>query len=371
MAEPSIIKVAERECADVVPLYYPMAKAAAHTISPDALYEGMVAAWTGGNIGEISNSITKIWASPNPDIDAVKILCFENNFVIDYAKTLYKPTRPKEWDKRLHDAVRGKVPSFFQFAKGKLERQVATRGSGVVDSLHEHIQIYKFKFNASSLGTFDYRMLMYDENVPYGEKEQKMVREFRKASASMGSAGAGSLHDEDSRYWLQIKELRKKTLQNGSRQYVVDVLVRGLFHEHKVRKKSAFWECFGDVVLENLQNNLPEKTKLCRGCGCRFRVDGPGEYCTTCKPTPVNEVRDATCVVCGSAFKTRDELSGAVCPACKMSRISMDMPTKSCVDCGTPFTYMPGRGRPSVRCAICQKERNRQKTRDWKIYSHK
>lgn len=83
MAEPSIIKVAEKECADVVPLYYEMKKAGAHEITPEALYDGMVHAWSGGNIGEISNSITKIWASPNPDVDAVKILCMENNFVID------------------------------------------------------------------------------------------------------------------------------------------------------------------------------------------------------------------------------------------------------------------------------------------------
>ena len=57
MAEPTIIEVAERECSDVCPLYYPMAKAAAEQITPDALHAGMVAAWSGGNIGEISNQI--------------------------------------------------------------------------------------------------------------------------------------------------------------------------------------------------------------------------------------------------------------------------------------------------------------------------
>lgn len=83
VAEPTIIKVAERECADVVPLYYEMKKAAAEQITPDALYAGMVAAWGGSGIGGISNDITKIWTSPNPDEDVVKILCMENNFVID------------------------------------------------------------------------------------------------------------------------------------------------------------------------------------------------------------------------------------------------------------------------------------------------
>lgn len=83
VADPTIIKVAERECADVVALYYPMAKAAAAQITPESLYDGMVAAWTNGNIGAISNQISRIWASDNPDTDAVKILCMENNFIID------------------------------------------------------------------------------------------------------------------------------------------------------------------------------------------------------------------------------------------------------------------------------------------------
>lgn len=82
VAEQTLVNVAERECVDVVPLYYPMAKAGAVEITPKALYDGMVAAWTGGNIGVISNQISKIWATDKPDLDAIKILCMENNFVI-------------------------------------------------------------------------------------------------------------------------------------------------------------------------------------------------------------------------------------------------------------------------------------------------
>lgn len=79
VAEPTLVKVAERECKDVVPLYYPMAKAAPQELGPEAFYNGMVAAWTGGNIGAISNKITKIWSTDDPDVDAVKILCMINN----------------------------------------------------------------------------------------------------------------------------------------------------------------------------------------------------------------------------------------------------------------------------------------------------
>lgn len=82
VAEPTLVAAADRECEYIVPLYYPMAKAEPAQIDSTALFNGMVAAWTGGNIGVISNHITKIWQMDKPDEDAVKILCMENNFVI-------------------------------------------------------------------------------------------------------------------------------------------------------------------------------------------------------------------------------------------------------------------------------------------------
>lgn len=371
VAEPTIIQAAERECSDVVPLYYPMAKAGAVQISPEALYKGMVAAWTGGNIGEISNQITKIWNSPNPDTDAVKILCMINNFVIDYAKTLYKPTTPPDWEKRIQQATTGKIPSFFQYAKGKMESQVAPRGNGVVDRLYEIVQIYKFKFNTTALGHFDYRMLMYDENVPYGDKEKRIVAEFRKEASHMIRNSVGdSLYNDDNQYFWRVKALRKKMLTYGSVQYITDVLIRGLFGEHHVRKKSAFWDCFGDRVYENLQNNLSEKTEICARCGKRFKKNGTRQYCENCEPlSHPREVRLAECVICGCTFKTRGAASGAVCPACKMTEPPPKEPKivqRFCVDCGNPFdAYL--RSRPSIRCDHCQGIRNRERVRAWKI----
>lgn len=82
-ADQTIIQAAERNCADVAPLVYKMAKAGAAPVTPEAKYNGMVAAWVGGNIGVISNQISVIYNSGNIDLDAVKILVMQNNFVID------------------------------------------------------------------------------------------------------------------------------------------------------------------------------------------------------------------------------------------------------------------------------------------------
>lgn len=82
-ADPVIINAAERNCKDIVPLYYEMKKAEAHIIGPNEMYQGMENAYKGGSIGPISNDISKIWNSENPNLTVIKLLCALNNFVID------------------------------------------------------------------------------------------------------------------------------------------------------------------------------------------------------------------------------------------------------------------------------------------------
>ena len=61
LSDEVIINAAERNCKDVVPLYYEMKKAKDALIDNSELYNGMIAAYTGGNIGEVSNDISKAW----------------------------------------------------------------------------------------------------------------------------------------------------------------------------------------------------------------------------------------------------------------------------------------------------------------------
>ena len=79
-----VVEAAKRNAKGIVPLYYEMAKAGAKPLTPENIYSSMIAAFVGGNIGAISNQITKIWNSGTVDnLDAVKLLCLENNFTID------------------------------------------------------------------------------------------------------------------------------------------------------------------------------------------------------------------------------------------------------------------------------------------------
>ena len=86
--DPTLINAAKRNMQDKVPLYYKMKKAQIQPVNTDNLWNGLKLAYTGGNIGEISNHITKIWNSAdvlnNPDaIEYIKMLCMNNNYVID------------------------------------------------------------------------------------------------------------------------------------------------------------------------------------------------------------------------------------------------------------------------------------------------
>ena len=78
---------------DVVPLYYEMKKAKSCILDNKSIYGGLNSAFASGNIGQYSNNISKIWNSDvfstgtmeekQDTIDLVKLLCMENNFVID------------------------------------------------------------------------------------------------------------------------------------------------------------------------------------------------------------------------------------------------------------------------------------------------
>lgn len=95
VADKTLIEVAERNLKkfNIVPLYYNMRKAESIKIDNNVLYNGLCAAFTGGNIGIYSNNISKIWNSETfisgtheekvHAINCIKRLCCQNNFVID------------------------------------------------------------------------------------------------------------------------------------------------------------------------------------------------------------------------------------------------------------------------------------------------
>ena len=188
-AEPVLIEAAKRHMLNTVPLYYNMAKAEDEQITNTAIFNGLQAAYTGGNIGVISNNISKMWNSSVIKIEAIKWLCMENNFTIDYAKTLYKPKRPPHIHEQISTYTAKKVPHFFYYAKDKTVEGIEIINQSVVNQLQALIPNPRLQFQAKNIGTFHYQKLMQDVNVKLDRDIIELYTEFDQRSHFMIKPG--------------------------------------------------------------------------------------------------------------------------------------------------------------------------------------
>ena len=270
-----LTKVAKRNMRDIVPLAYNLQKAKGGFLSWESMYEGMSHAYTGGNIGPISNNITKVWNSDNigqEQLNVVSWLTFYNNAVIDYAKTLWLPEPPKQVAKVIQSYTKAKVPDFFQYAKDKLSYQVEQPNQSTMNRIAAKIPDPKIKFS-KSISKFDYRMLMnldFDFSV---SPDNPVVKSY-----DYWNARQWMFEIEDDKHQKQediymYQKIRQKIIEDCKDKdidYIVNTLVAYLYTVRKVSPKKTMWASFGDVIVRNLKRNLEGKGKICQVCGKRF-----------------------------------------------------------------------------------------------------
>lgn len=319
VAEPIIVDVARRNMQNVVPLYYEMGKASPQIISNESIYHGMTLAYTGGNIGIISNKISKIWNSDEPDIDSIKRLVMQNNQCIDYAKTLFKTDPPKEIEKQMNNAVKGKLPHFFTWAKDKDSEQVAEANNSTVNRIAKHIPKYKFKYTSNKFPKFDYHMLMHNPNLIQTNEVMNLIDQYGQLSSAMGTVNKSS--DANGNYIdYKIFELKEAMLGEAEDvNFVVDSIILGIFGIKKSKRKAAFWMAFGEYVLENLKRNLEGQASIvCEQCYMRFDDNENGK-CPCCGK-PYIPVKIGVCVDCGELFNvySRSHTNQVRCPDCQI-----------------------------------------------------
>lgn len=335
-ADETIIAVAERNMQGIVPLYYTMAKAGARELNGDAFYDGMIAAYEGGNIGQISNDITKVWnqgSVKQEDIETIKLLCLEGNFCVDYAKTLYKPTRPGHLDEDIRAKTNVKVPCFFQEAKGKTIGQVAAINSSTVNRLRKLVPRSVLHFDYKNVGRFDYRMLMANPDYEIDSWGIEVISLFTELSSNVNCSVF--VDEERNNYSYLFQEIKRTMLYKfQDEEKICDALVHYLFDVKKNKRKVVFWECFGKGVVKNLKANL-YGTTVCRECGSRFtRRSAFDEVCDDCDDRLRHPYVD---------------------PSTRRTLV--------CIDCGVTFD-VPLRNTKSIRCEKCQKEKVRTTNRE-------
>lgn len=339
VADKTIIQVAERNMQGIVPLYYNMRKAEPIQLTNEEFYNGMVAAWTGGNIGEISNNITKIWNNSagvgEDELLAVKLLCMENNFVIDYAKTLYKPKRPEHINKFLSKYTQSSVPYFFIEAKGYPEHKVEPINDSFVNSIRKYIKKKRLSFKR--FGVFSYRKLM--TNPEYTHSDPDLIDKYYEMSLKFKhrinvdlTINYNSQSSEGTNISYIITQMRQDLLSFGySETDTADMLVREVYGKDS-ESKMVLWTCFGELLLSNLKQRVNSKEIYCKQCGFRFIPKNKHEqYCENCR----------------NGFPAKSE------------RIVI------CKDCGKEFV-VPNTVHNKTRCNDCQREVNRIRERNKK-----
>jgi hypothetical protein len=285
-ADTTFVAIAERNMKNIVPLYYQMKKAGAELISNQSIFNSLKLAYTGGNIGSISNVITKIWnrddIKDNTEaLKAIKLLCMENNFTIDYAKTLYKPTRPLKVKQFLSQFTKSKTPHFFIYAKDKKHDQVESKNKSTVNKLNKIIPNKRIKFEI--FGEFDYKKLLSSDREVILDND--IINIYKKLDQSQHILISLDEDDEEYNNLTYIyQDIRNQILKvNNDANYVVDVLVEYLYHKRNSRYKDTLWLSFGDVLVQNLMCNVKEKYIYCEGCGnLVIQKNNRHKYCGHC-----------------------------------------------------------------------------------------
>lgn len=324
VADKKLIEVAERNMQSIVPLYYNMKKAEPIQLSNVSIYDGLNAAFVGGNIGIYSNNISKIWNSDvfvsgtdeekQQAIDIIKLLCMENNFVIDYAKTLYKPERPKGIKELITDHTKDNLPHFFKYAKDKNDDQVIDVNDSFVNKLNNIIPNPRINCRKLGLEEIDYELLMNNRDIEckfamtdrgklIKEESDPLIAKYcelnrlyyltlddslRIDKVFSGDILKKSQLRQDLKYKKISDEIKYELSQFGyDDEEVADMLVKFLYGT-KSKNKMALWLCYGDIIFSNLENNVKQKMKeiQCVDCGEWFEVHNKNTE--TCRCTDCN-----------------------------------------------------------------------------------
>lgn len=310
VADENIVESAKNSMVGIVPLYYNMRKASPIQLNNKTIYDGLNAAFVGGNIGIYSNNISKIWNSDifingteeekQNAIDLIKLLCMENNFVIDFAKTLYKPERPNYIHDKITEFTNKKLPHFFTYAKDKTVDQVENVNNSLVNNLESKIINPRINSRSIGLKQIDYTKLMsnpdikcrvvFNKNgkineelsdpmiVKYYELNQQYHFKVNMECAELarGDLLGNTQYKQDLFFRRIANEVRYELSKFGyTETEIVDILVKLLYHIKPSKHKSVLWFCYGKCIFENIEKNSKPKTKTvqCVDCGTWIEVN--------------------------------------------------------------------------------------------------
>ena len=336
LAQKSIIEIAKRCMEGVNPLYYEMKKAKAELLNSKSIYNGLKLAFTGGNIGIISNNITKIWNQDEiteEELKAVRWLCMETNFTIDYAKTLFKPTRTDKADAILKKYHKTKLPYFFKYAKDKdyatetidgveqttEKSQVGLSNNSMMNKICKSIIKSKIMFNnVRNLEDVNYLILLKNKKDEYSnDLINECYIKWNKKYGNNLKVDDNNKYNNNMNFILS--EIKKElfTFENDEDK-IVNSLVKLLYGKKTSLKKKLLWYLFGENIYNNIKENIDNATKVCKICGKRVNkkelLNGLCEKCNNKK----NKTKTTHCTKCGKLIKIKSKFDSSTkyCDGC-------------------------------------------------------
>lgn len=299
VGDKNIIDIAERNMKEILPLYYVMGKAEPEIISNKSIYESIKKAWDFGNIGKYSNMLTKFWNNyeSNSDLDIAKVICSLNNFSIDAAKTKLMPKVPKEIKESIKAIRELDMPYFAQFAKDNLVGKVAERNESTVNRLCAKIEEIKIRdYDFSGAGRFRSSKLMHNPRIVANDEVTKKYDELNelKDSYFMKAKNANLTKDEvATAIYTQIRTDLLSAFPSLGIVDITDMIIKHVYKNHRSCKKSFLFNCFGDIIVENLKVNvkpLKEGHMICPYCNKQFEKKGNNQKrCPECSKKLIRE----------------------------------------------------------------------------------
>ena len=275
-----------------LPLYYEMKKSEPSEVNKQNTFDCLLRSFKNEKIGDISNALTKhLNMAYRVDNEFVRIMTMYNNFCIDNPKSQYMPSLGKyhdmycEWMEREN-------PYFFKYAKGKETDKCCTNGKinkrSNVNRISRYIEentksdkdnIWKNNINGKE---FDPRYLqdldvkidrssetykaLLDELLKLKADDNDKFREQLRKKYNVSNDDKKLGYDVYYFYCnIQIQNIVREHYsvreEIGYRRkaaaYLIDI---EYFQEENINSnKDILWNCFGDILYENLLYNLKQK----------------------------------------------------------------------------------------------------------------
>ena len=249
----TLTTVAKRNMEGIVPLAYELKKAKSQEINNNTMYDGMIAAYNGGNIGIVSNNISKVWncgVIEEEQLNIVKWLCMKNNQVIDYAKTLWLSEPPEDIERLMKSYTKNKLPAFFEFAKDKSKDQVEKPNDSTMNRISKSIPSSRISY-CKTISKFDYRMLMNQKEEFTISSDSEIIKTYDYWNTHQylfNSTTEDRVNKEETYMYQQIREKVLKSTEK-SLDYVINTLVTYLYTVRPNSKKKILWGAFGREIV--------------------------------------------------------------------------------------------------------------------------